>query len=131
MGRKKGNRREQEAADIYRGAGYEVERSVQAHYGARSDWFGLADLMAVHPERRIRFVQVKSNRAAGIRAFFGDAEEVVSMEHVALDFLVCHDREGWRLLRPHDENNYQTVVDERGRNCPMGDGVRAWLQGVD
>lgn len=130
MSRKKGNRRENQAAKLYEDAGYVTERSVQANYGTRSDWFELFDIMAIRPGEELRFAQVKSNNAGGVREWFTTAETLVPPE-VELDFLVCHDREGWRLLRPSDEHNYVTVLDERKTDVPMGESVRDYLEGDD
>jgi len=130
MSRSKGNRREQQAISLYQTAGYRTERAVQANYGTRSDWFELFDLMAIQPSEELRFCQVKSNTASGVREWFKQAEALLP-SHVELDYLVCHDRTGWRLLRPSIQHNYETVVDERDLDVEMGDAITTYLQEGD
>lgn len=124
--KKKGERREQQAANIYGDAGYAVERCTNTAYDA-SDWFGYLDIMAVAPGDHIRFAQVKSNEASGVRGWFADVRALMP-HHVRLDFLVCHDREGWRLLRSADDDRrYVTVLDERKQTAPMGASLADYL----
>lgn len=126
--REKGARREQQAMSIYKAAGYRVEHATQAHYGAGADFFGLADLLALSVHAgHLRVVQVKSNQAQGIREWFSEAERIFPPE-VELDFIVCHDREGWRLLRPAKDMTYVNVLDERKNDGNMGDTLEAWLR---
>lgn len=130
MSRAKGNRREREACAIYEATGFRTERAVQAHYGTRSDFFGLFDVMAIHPTGAFHFAQVKSNRAEGIREWMVEAQALVP-DWVTLDFLVCTDGKGWRLMRPHDgdtDGSYRTVCDERDIDCNMGDALEAALR---
>jgi Holliday junction resolvase len=131
MSRQKGARREREACELYEAAGYRTERSVKSNaYDTRSDWFNLFDIMAIWPGGHLRFAQVKSNTASGVREWMEQAEGLAPPT-VKLDFLVCHDREGWRLLKPAIEHTYTTVVDERDyTDGEMGDYVAAYLQGV-
>jgi Holliday junction resolvase len=125
MSKGKGDRREREAIEIYESAGYRCERSVQAHYGARSDFFGLFDIIAVG-NGRLRLAQVKSNRASGIHDWCAEVAGLDLPPRVHADFLVCHDRAGWRLLQP-DAGSYTTVVDERDGDARMGADVAAFL----
>lgn len=128
MSREKGNRRENQAVQIYENAGYRVERSVQANYGTRSDWFALFDIMAIWPGEELRFAQVKSNRAEGVQDWFAAAEQLVP-PGVKLDYLVCHDNEGWRLLQSSDAHNHVTKLDERKVDVPMGVALQHYLDG--
>jgi Holliday junction resolvase len=131
MSREKGARREREACELYEAAGYRTERSVKSNaYDTRSDWFNLFDIMAIEPGGHIRFAQVKSNTASGVRDWMEQAERLAPPD-VALDFLVCHDREGWRLLKPHEEARYVTVVDERKGDEPMGGHLVEYLEAAD
>lgn len=125
MSRKKGNKREREAREFYEDAGYTTERSQGTRWD-RSDWWGHFDLMAMSPDE-LRFAQVKSQEASGIYDIIGWARQW-GAPNVKFDMLVCHDREGWRLLRllPEDET-YTCVVDERDTDGNMGDGVVAYL----
>lgn len=127
MSKAKGDRRERQAESFYQAAGYKTEICRGLRWG-KTDWFGLFDVMAVHPARQVRFAQVKSNGARGIHDWMAEATRIMPAEHVTLDFLVCHDREGWRVLRPEGES-YTTVLDERELDCAMGEGVIKWLEG--
>lgn len=131
-GKKKGDRRERDAVEIYNAAGYRCERAVQAHYGARSDWFELFDIMAMRPNDDFRFAQVKSNAARGVKDWMRRVHRLVP-EGIECDFLVCHDNEGWRLLQVRDlpSSNREVVVDEREMDCAMGEGIAAWLSEND
>lgn len=74
------------------------------------------DVMCVHPNHPVRFAQVKSNQAAGVRETFETAARLLPDAHTDVEYAVRHDGAGWRLLRPHDDDGrltYQTVYDER------------------
>lgn len=129
----KGSRREREAVELYQRAGFATYRPATVQYG-ENDVFGLFDLLAVSPSHdSVHAVQVKSNRADGIRAW---------ARHTALwrrlgwrtFYLVPVDNEGWRLLETVTTANggvkRYTCVDERNVDCAMGDGVVAWLRDV-
>jgi hypothetical protein len=115
----KGTRREKEACEIYEQAGYTTYRPATVQYG-ENDVFGLFDLIAVDPVRPPRFVQVKSNRASGINDWMDDAVALMPPEHAVVEFLVCHDRQGWRLAQP-TESGYEWVYDGRDSEASMGD----------
>lgn len=124
----KGSRREREAVELYQRAGFATYRPATVQYG-ENDVFGLFDLLAVSPRHdRVHAVQVKSNRAAGIRAW---------ARHTALWrrlgwrtlYAVPVDGKGWRLMETRDRE-METVIDERERDCAMGEGVVEWLREV-
>jgi len=115
----KGTRREQEACEIYEQAGFTTYRPATVQYG-ENDVFGLFDLIAAHPDRRPHYVQVKSNVASGIIDWMVEAAGLVPEEHAEIRFLVCHDREGWRMAKPAREG-YQWVYDGRDSGASMGD----------
>ena len=121
----KGTRREQQACEIYEEAGYTTYRPATVQFG-ENDVFGLFDLIAVDKGRKPRFVQVKSNRAAGINQWCRDVQALMPSEWAVSEFVVCHDREGWRLLQPVGEG-YQTVYDGRDSDGDMGEGLAEWL----
>lgn len=111
MSRRKGNKRERQAREIYAEAGFAVEKAVAERYG-RTDFFGLFDFMAVRSDT-FRFVQVKGGSASGI----GEINEWAA-EHcptgVNCEFAVYYKKEGWRLVRAlPDQGSYTTVYDER------------------
>lgn len=115
MSKQKGDRVEREYEYAYQRAGYKTERSMGQRWG-RTDWFGLFDVMCIHPDRPIRFAQVKSNRATGVRKAFLGAARLLPDEHAEVEYAVRHDGEGWRLIRPYDDDGrltYRTVYDER------------------
>jgi len=127
----KGSRREREAVEIYQQAGFATYRPATVRYG-ENDIFGLFDILAVSPSNSaVHAVQVKSNRASGIRSW---------SRHTALwrrlgwrtMYAVPVDNEGWRVLEPvtkHLDAEPVTKVDERELSCDMGDGVVEWLRG--
>ena len=132
MANEKGNRRERQAREMYEFAGYECQAFHETRYG-EGDGFGEFDFMAIHPHRKPRLVQVKSNRGDGIGEVVAFAHERVAWpDHVEIDFVVCHDREGWRLLQPIEHSGQTPTVafDERERDAPMGEPLaRALLNG--
>jgi Holliday junction resolvase len=132
MSREKGERREREACELYENAGYRTERSVKSNrFDTRSDWFNLFDIMAVAPGEQLRFAQVKSNTATGVREWMTDVTRFAPPT-VTLDFLVCHDREGWRLIQPHfGDQKYVTVVDERAEDGEMGESLTQHLEAAN
>lgn len=140
---KKGKRRESEASKIYEQAGYETYRPQESKWG-ETDMFGLFDMIAVpgtddnnkrvlRENAPVRFVQVKSNRASGIEAWCTEVAERFRGPCVA-DFVVCHDREGWRLLSPTLKRNedgtvaHETLIDERELDCEMGSVLVNYLE---
>jgi hypothetical protein len=128
MTNEKGTRRERQARAIHESAGYKCQPFRETRY-REGDGFGHFDFMAVHPDRRPRLVQVKSNRGAGIAAISSFARSALPWpEHIEVDLAVCHDREGWRVLQPRADNGHETVLDERAMSCDMGSGYAAALE---
>lgn len=127
----KGKRRERQAAELYKRAGYETFRPQESKWG-ETDMFGLYDMVAHKPTMRTHWVQVKSNRAAGIRSWCENARRFLGPHSRPL-MAVCYDQEGWRVLRPtapgHPERAFTAVVDERDEECEMGELVVEYLQG--
>lgn len=121
----KGKRREREAAELYERAGYETFRPQESKFG-ETDMFGLFDLVAVQQGQYVRFAQVKSNKASGIEAWMKEVVADFPVSTAAFDFLVCHDRQGWRLFEVGLQDN-APLVDERSMDCQMGEGVVEWL----
>jgi Holliday junction resolvase len=121
----KGTRRERQAVELLQSAGYATYRPATVAFG-ENDVFGLFDVLAVAPHLPPRAVQVKSNRANGIRSW---------MDHTALfrsvgfetEFWVCHDTKGWRVLRP-DETGHTAAFDGRESGASMGDPLVQWLK---
>lgn len=144
----KGKRRERQASELYEQAGYETFRPQESKWG-ETDMFGLFDILAIpgrhedrtaiHPrETSVRLAQVKSNRASGIEQWCRDVTGLLGGP-VKADFLVCHDREGWRLLCPYSDKMHKKpvpidsiepyiLVDERELDCNMGEGIIEYLR---
>ena len=126
MSREKGNRRERQAEEMYQQAGFKTEICRGLRWG-NTDWFGLFDIMAIQGGEKVRFVQVKSNQVHKVDDWIAKARRFCPSEHVDLDYLVCHDYEGWRLIREGDDG-YTTVYDERDDVCKMGEGLTQYLK---
>jgi len=125
----KGQKREREAADLFEDAGYWTYRPERAQYGDNDMW-GLFDVGAVG-DGRLYLAQVKANRSDGIQQWCEDCAPFHRIEGIICLFMVCHDRAGWRLAVTPDimHDGYAWVVDERDRDCSMGEGVVEWLRG--
>lgn len=124
MGKKKGDRRERQAKEILEEAGWQVCTPNYDRY-RNTDFFNAFDLMAMRPEEKPKFIQVKSNRAEGIQDFVERVREFVNFRSVSVEYWICHDNEGWRVLDILPENmqgnrTYRTVLDERDLDCNMG-----------
>lgn len=126
MSKKKGDRNERELEKYYSQAGYRTDKCRGLRWG-KTDWFGLFDLMAIKPGDKVRYIQVKSNRAQGIESWTRKATRITPSEHVTLDFAVKYDYEGWRLIRVED-GEYKTIYDERQQDCKVGDGIKEFLK---
>lgn len=121
----KGDDRERQAVDILQSAGYATYRPATVRYG-ENDPFGLFDVLAFAPNLPPRFVQVKSNRAVGIRGWSRHTS-LWRRHGILTEYWVPYDREGWRIIEATDDG-HTTVCDERGTYCNMGDKVEEWLQ---
>lgn len=139
----KGDRNEREACSVYERVGYTTYRAPN-QFGSgdilASDDFGGFDVLAIPPggsTAKARLCQVKSNVAAGVESWSGEALQVASAT-VAPEMLVRFDGHGgphptparWRLIRPTGTATppYRTVVDERDDGTPGdGWGVVEWL----
>lgn len=118
----KGKRRERQAAEIYEGAGWQTFRPQESPYG-ETDMFGLFDLVAVNPNKHIDWVQVKANdNNLSMGPFFESAETLLPANNTAV-YLICYDREGWRMVWGTADGNFETELDEREMNCKMGEGL--------
>lgn len=126
MSKAKGDKREREARHILEEAGYVVETPNYTRF-QNTDYFNLFDMMAFHPTRKPLFVQVKSNRAQGINQFVEDCASLIPYEHVVVQFWVCYDSAGWRVIEI-ELDGYTTIYDEREDSYNMGEGVVGFLQ---
>lgn len=123
MSKAKGDRRERQAREILEAAGYAVETPNATPYPQEHgvDFFGVFDIMAFKPGEKPLFVQVKSNRASGIRSFSERCvEHNIPFDYVDVEFWICHDGDGWRIAEI-SEDGYEYVVDERDQGGTMGE----------
>lgn len=123
----KGARRERQAKAVLNQAGYAVYRPETAMYGENDPW-GLFDLLAIAPHRPLRAIQVKSNRAQGVRSWARHTR-LWRAHGFVTEYWVCHDREGWRVIQCREAGKRVVVVDERKHECRMGNVVIDWLAG--
>lgn len=123
MSKKKGDRRERQARDILEEAGFVVENPNYSRYG-NVDFFNLFDIMALKKDRKVQFVQVKSSSARGINEFSEKCSEIIPFDHINVEYWVCYDRKGWRIIDIKEDGSYEDVFDERDKDCSMGELVK-------
>ncbi len=126
MSGNKGDRRERQAVDLFKQAGFAPYRPATVRFGENDLW-GLFDVVAVSPEyERVKAVQVKSNTAVGIRAW---CRHTWLWRRLGFDteYWVPVDNEGWRIIEASD-CGHETVVDERDEDCSMGESVVEYLR---
>lgn len=121
----KGSRREREAVDLLKKAGYAPYRPATVRFGENDMW-GLFDVMAIAPDKPQRAVQVKSNRAVGVRSWARHTR--LWRQHGYLtEYWVPVDNQGWRVIRCRDDGT-ETVYDGRDSNASMGDTLVQWMR---
>lgn len=127
MSKKKGDRRERLARELFTESGFYVENPNFSRFGNK-DFYNLHDFMAVHPEFKVIFVQVKSGSASGINEYIEKCSEMFPSEHTLIYYMVYHKREGWRLIEIDlTEQTRVVVVDERETTDNMGTQVQEYL----
>lgn len=107
----KGDRNEREAVNIIgrvRGSG-NVEK-VDAR--ANTDPFTFADIIAIGNDKKILFVQVKTNRfSADDRRRYKRQMRRLNFKHAIFEVWVRVDYEGWRMYRYSTvHNNFQQYI---------------------
>ena len=128
MSKKKGDRRERLARETFTEAGFTVENPNFSRF-QNKDFFNLHDFVAVHPNAKVIFVQVKSSSASGINQYIEDCADVFSPEHTQIFYMVYHKRQGWRLIEIDLESRTRNVVvDERESTKNMGVEVQQYLK---
>lgn len=127
----KGTRRERECVEAYQKAGWATYRPATVQYG-ENDMFGLFDIMAVSPDHcNPHAVQVKSNRAVGIRKW---ARHTALFRRLGFRtfYAVPYDNEGWRMIECVDTGPERSatwdVLDERELSCNFGEGLTEYLK---
>lgn len=121
----KGKRRERQAAELYEGAGYETFRPQESKFG-ETDMFGLFDILAINADGNVVLSQVKANQTRGLAEFDANAQLFIQHPNIDVHYLVCVDRQGWRLSE-FEPSGYHWAVDERDMDCSMGEGVIEYL----
>lgn len=128
MSKKKGDRRERMGREIFTESGFFVENPNFSRF-QNKDFYNLHDFMAVHPQSKVIFVQVKSGTASGINNYIEECAERFSAEHTQIFYMVYHKREGWRLIEIDLTDKTRTViVDERETTNNMGEDVKTYLE---
>lgn len=117
----KGSRRERELVDLLQKSGMATYRPATVRFG-ENDIFGLFDVLALSPNHEnVYAIQVKSNRATGIRKWTRHTQLFRNIGWITL-YAVPVDNKGWRII-DCSENGNVDIVDEREKKCPMGKAV--------
>ena len=123
----KGSRRERELVQILQKAGMATYRPATVRYG-ENDMFGLFDVLALSPShQKVHAIQVKSNRAVGIRKWTRNTQLFRNIGWIT-HYAVPVDKQGWRLLTCSSEG-IDTTVDERTEDTSMGDCIADYFSG--
>lgn len=132
--RAKGSRNELKTMKAYERAGYWCHKPESRSHAGQSnqDMWNLFDIAAMHvhiPE--IRFVQVKTNGASGLRQWCRKARYFARVPGIQCDYVVRYDGEGYRVIKPmlSDSQAYTTVFDSRDSDSNIGDDLAAFLRG--
>jgi len=121
----KGTRNEREAVEFLQEAGYATYRPATVRFG-ENDMFGLFDVLALGPSQPMRAIQVKSNRAVGIKAW--RRHTALFRAHGMLtEYWVRIDNAGWRVIVCTDDGR-ETVVDEREHTETIGTQLLEYLE---
>jgi len=126
----KGYKREREFADLLKQAGWITYRPATVRYGENDVW-GLFDVLALDPRSAtLSAWQVKSNRATGLESW---SRQTALWRRAGMltGYAVPYDREGWRLIAVTGPEDWDDVVDERGRDVDMGNDVVEHFGGCD
>jgi Holliday junction resolvase-like predicted endonuclease len=126
--RDKGDRNETEAGNILsRVYGKSTVDKVD-RYGV-NDPFGFVDLMAMKKNRKILFVQVKTNRftAKSRRRYESIAKRKLPSEHARFEVWVRIDYKGWEVHRYNNEKQEFEKVLEMD-TCDIDETVEEYRQ---
>lgn len=123
--RKKGLRNQRKAVDVYESVGFNAITPNATKF-QREDFFGYFDIIAMHPETKPHYVQVKSESARGINDFSDSVMDIVPSEYVRVFYFVYHSYEGWRIIEISD-SEYTTVYDGRDNGKNIGEGAKDFL----
>lgn len=111
----KGRRNENKAKSLLSRCGFNVDSQNYSRYGSK-DLYNLFDAVAMKPDSKVWWIQVKSNVANGIRAFSRKVQEFVNFEHNRVFYFVWHDYQGFRIIEVFEDGSREVRVDERNEN---------------
>lgn len=124
----KGSRRERELVELLQQAGMATYRPATVRFG-ENDMFGLFDVIALSPNHsNVYAIQVKSNRAVGIRAWTRHTQLFRNLGWITL-YAVPVDNQGWRIIKC-TRGGTEDIVDEREHKCEMGTDVTSYFRYV-
>lgn len=124
----KGSRRERELVELLQKAGMATYRPATVRFG-ENDMFGLFDVLALSPNHEnVYAIQVKSNRATGIRAWNRHTQLFRNFGWITL-YAVPVDNQGWRIIKC-EKGETEDIVDEREHKCEMGTDVTTYFRYV-
>lgn len=123
----KGSRRERELVELLKKAGMATYRPATVRYG-ENDMFGLFDVLALSPShQKVHAIQVKSNRAVGIRKWTRHTQLFRNIGWKTY-YAVPVDNQGWRLLECVKGMIFYRV-DERDTENPIGTDIVRYFEG--
>lgn len=121
--RGKGDRHERQAKNLLEDEGYNVHKKVNNNWD-NGDIFELFDLIAVRPNRKPVFIQVKTNGTAGeLGTTLEEAKEILDTSHIDLEYWIKYDYQGWRVLRSKNGNDWDEIFDARSTDNEIGKTV--------
>lgn len=121
--RSKGDRHERQAKALLQDQDYTVHKKVNNNWD-NGDIFELFDLIAVRPNRKPVFIQVKTNGTGGdLGETLHKAKQIIDTSHVDLEYWIKYDYKGWRVLRSTNGNDWDEVIDGRGKEGKIGSTV--------
>lgn len=126
MSKDKGDRRERQAKEALESNRYRAETPNATKF-QRLDFFGLFDIIAIHPEQKPILIQVKSNSARGIRDFSEKSDKIIPQKYFHVHYWVCHDREGWRVIDVVSGDT-EVLFDGRDKKGNMLDNLEKFLE---
>ncbi len=122
----KGTRRERELVELLKSAGMATYRPATVRFG-ENDIFGLFDVLALSPNHsNVYAIQVKSNRATGIRAWSNHTQLFRNIGWITL-YAVPVDNQGWRIIECSSEGKTD-IVDEREHTGTFGSDVTSYFK---
>ena len=95
---RKGSATELKCKKILEKQGYIVEKTQRARYKKNQDFFGMADILALKKDSKVRFIQVKTNNTSGALLKLKEfAKTYINFDKVSVELWVWHDRKGFKV----------------------------------